>query len=378
MDMKVYKKTRYQNIYKHKNGNYVVIINKPVKSSISRINGDKIWKIEEALKIRDNPKTGYQKKVEIQYKDNFDELFDKYMFWCINIDKQSYNNTSKKQIKYNAYLKGKFKKPLNKITTDEYALVISNLKTTEKQKNQVLKLLKSFLNWCVNENVILYNPTNKIKKYRVVKAEMKYWEKKDILKFLEYINKNLSEEAYRVKLLVLIGLCLGDRIGETRALTFGSVDSYHKTITINHSINYDPKSDSFFGNTKTYSSERILDVSDKFIKEIENYQTFLKNLGYNINQDTLIFFNHKTNRPYSDSYLRNLFYKYCEEADVPRIRMYDLRHTFVTNMLEDGISLVPISKNLGHTSIKTTYDEYGHISEKIRKEITKNTDKYLF
>ena len=378
MDMKVYKKTRYQNIYKHKNGNYVVMINKPVKSSISRIGGEKIWKIDEALKIRDNPKTGFQKKIEIECKDNFDVLFERYLNWCVNIDKQSYNNTSKKKIKYNAFLKSEFKKPLNKITTDEYALVISKLNTTDKQKNSVLKLLNAFLNWCVKNNILLYNPASSIKRYKVVKAEMKYWEQEDISKFFKYINKEETENAYRIKIMVLIGLTLGDRIGETRVLTFGSIDKKHKVININHSINYDPNSDSFFGSTKTYSSQRSVDVSDEFINEIDKYKTYLKKLGYNITDKTLLFLNHKTQRPYSDSFLRQQFYSYCDKAEVPRIRMYDLRHTYVTTMLSENIPLAALSKTIGHTTFKTTVDKYGHISEKTRKEITKITDKFLF
>ena len=378
MDMKVYKKTRYQNIYKHKNGNYVVMINKPVKSSISRIDGEKIWKIDEALKIRDNPKTGFQKKIEIEYKDNFDVLFERYLNWCINIDKQSYNNTSKKKIKYNAFLKNKFKKPLNKITTDEYALVISKLNTTDKQKNSVLKLLNAFLNWCVKNNILLYNPASSIKRYKVVKTEMKYWEQEDISNFFKYINKEENENAYRIKIMVLIGLTLGDRIGETRVLTFGSIDKKHKVININHSINYDPNSDSFFGSTKTYSSQRSVDVSDEFINEIEKYKLYLKKLGYNITDKTLLFLNHKTQRPYSDSFLRQQFYSFCDKAEVPRIRMYDLRHTYVTTMLSENIPLAALSKTIGHTTFKTTVDKYGHISEKTRKEITKITDKFLF
>jgi integrase len=378
MDMKVYKKTRYQNIYKHKNGNYVVMINKPVKSSISRIDGEKIWKIDEALKIRDNPKTGFQKKIEIEYKDNFDVLFEKYLNWCVNIDKQSYNNTSKKKIKYNAFLKNKFKRSLNKITTDEYALVISKLNTTDKQKNSVLKLLNAFLNWCVKNNILLYNPASSIKKYKVVKAEMKYWEQEDISKFFKYMNKEESENAYRIKIMVLIGLSLGDRIGETRVLTFGSIDKKHKVININHSINYDPNSDSFFGSTKTYSSQRSVDISDEFINEIDKYRTYLEKIGYNITDKTLLFLNHKTQRPYSDSLLRQQFYSYCDKAEVPRIRMYDLRHTYVTTMLSENIPLAALSKTIGHTTFKTTVDKYGHISEKTRKEITKITDKFLF
>lgn len=55
MNLKVYKKTRYQNIYQHiKNKNYVIAISKPEKTSIAEIDGVKIYDIDEAINIRDN------------------------------------------------------------------------------------------------------------------------------------------------------------------------------------------------------------------------------------------------------------------------------------------------------------------------------------
>lgn len=375
MNLKVYERTRYQNIYRHKkNKNYLIMISKPVKSSISSINGEKIWKIDDALKIRDNPKISIQKKAEILYKDNFDELWLRYINWCKYTDKQSYNNIQKKEIIYNAYFKEKFTKQLNKITQDEYALFIDRLDTTDKQKNHILKILKAFLNWCVKEKILLYNPTSYIKNYKVEKVEMKFWETNEIQKFFNYINSINTKDAYMIKILVLIGITIGDRIGETRALTFGSIDKKRKIISIKHSINYDTKSNDFVSDTKTYSSQRDIDVSDYFIKSIEEYEKFLIDLGDAVNKDTLIFFNHKTKRPFSDTALRKKFYKFCDDANVSHIRMYDLRHTFTTAMMEEDVPLYIISKMLGHTSYRTTVDKYGHISDKKRKEITKITD----
>ena len=47
MDKKVYESTRYQNIYRHKkNKNYIVMISKPTKTSISSIDGKKIIRLE--------------------------------------------------------------------------------------------------------------------------------------------------------------------------------------------------------------------------------------------------------------------------------------------------------------------------------------------
>lgn len=70
-----------------------------------------------------------------------------------------------------------------------------------------------------------------------------------------------------------------------------------------------------------------LDVTDKLLELIKEYKRFLANeIQYFVNDKTLILLNHKTGRPYSDDVLQKDFYKYCDKANVPRIRSYDLRH----------------------------------------------------
>lgn len=54
MDKKRYSKTRYQNIYKNiKNKNYIVSISTP-KTTLSTIDGKKIYNINDAIKLRDD------------------------------------------------------------------------------------------------------------------------------------------------------------------------------------------------------------------------------------------------------------------------------------------------------------------------------------
>jgi integrase len=43
------------------------------------------------------------------------------------------------------------------------------------------------------------------------------------------------------------------------------------------------------------------------------------------------------------------------------MRPHDLRHTYAALMLAAGTSLEQISANMGHASIRATYDLYGHL-----------------
>lgn len=378
MDLKRYEKTRYQNIYRNKkNKNYMVLISNP-KTSIGTIDGKKkITSIEEALKIRENPKLRLQKKAEIRYKNNFDELWDKYIYDCKYIKKLAYNTILKKKRIYSKYLNNSFTKSISKYKKQDLVLFINNLDTSDKQKNEVLCQLHGFFTWCLENEILIINPLDHVKKIKVTKSKMKYWNTDEVKKFFTYINSEDNEMSYRIKILVLLGFSLGDRIGETRALTFGNIDTVNDKIQLIHSIDYDPENESFVKVPKNDSSIRDVDVSPTISTEINNYKNYLINLGYNINDDTLIFLNHSIKRPYSDTALRKQFYSCCDKAEVKRIRMYDLRHTYVATMMQEGKELYLISERLGHSSFATTVNKYGHLSNQIRKEVALATDKYL-
>ena len=386
MNLKVYEKTRYQNIYRHKkNKNYIIMMSNPVKTSIASIDGKKIMKLDDAIKIRDNPKIKLQKSAEINCGDDFDGLWDKYINHCKYEQKLAYNTILKKNRTYNKYFKNKLDKKVVKLTKSDIAKFISELECTDKQKNHVLKELKAFFNYLVSEEILLVSPTSNIKNYKIEKEEMKYWTPQQLKVILNLLNKDCKSElidirkkAYLVKTFILIGFSLGDRVGETRALTYDCFDETLLTVKIKHSINYDRNSNDFLSNTKNYHSQREIEITKKLIDSIKEYKYFLINdLGYPVKDNDIIFFNYSTRKPYSDTVLRKKFYYYCEKAKVPKIRMYDLRHTYVATMMAEGKELYHISRRVGHSNYNTTVNKYGHLSTEIRKEIAMSTDKYI-
>jgi site-specific recombinase XerD len=46
----------------------------------------------------------------------------------------------------------------------------------------------------------------------------------------------------------------------------------------------------------------------------------------------------------------------------PRIRFHDLRHAAATNLLRAGVPLQHVSRLIRHSSIRTTVDIYGHLT----------------
>ena len=47
-------------------------------------------------------------------------------------------------------------------------------------------------------------------------------------------------------------------------------------------------------------------------------------------------------------------------SGLKEVRLHDLRHIHASLMLLDGVPMHVVSKRLGHASIQTTIDQYGH------------------
>ena len=57
----------------------------------------------------------------------------------------------------------------------------------------------------------------------------------------------------------------------------------------------------------------------------------------------------------------NYFLPALEKAGLRRFRFHDLRHTFGSQLIQNGASLTYVKEQMGHSSISVTVDIYGHL-----------------
>ena len=66
----------------------------------------------------------------------------------------------------------------------------------------------------------------------------------------------------------------------------------------------------------------------------------------------------------------NKEYRYnrvLDRAGLPRIRFHDLRHTFATMALQNGVDVKTLSNILGHFSAGFTLDTYAHVTSRTQQ-----------
>ena len=114
------------------------------------------------------------------------------------------------------------------------------------------------------------------------------------------------------------------------------------------------------------SKERIVIFNNHTKKAIEIYL----NDGYHefnkLSSGYLIL--NKDGNKLSERYIRNIINKLVTKAGLDiKISPHTFRHTFATDMLEDGSDLMTVKELLGHESLNTT-SIYTHVTnEQIRK-----------
>lgn len=67
--------------------------------------------------------------------------------------------------------------------------------------------------------------------------------------------------------------------------------------------------------------------------------------------------------------LRKVKNRALKKAELPYVRIHDLRHSHASYLIEKGVNVYKISKRLGHASIQMTLDRYGHLIDTEGDEI---------
>jgi integrase len=62
------------------------------------------------------------------------------------------------------------------------------------------------------------------------------------------------------------------------------------------------------------------------------------------------------------------FTRLSEEAGLPHIRLHDLRHTWATLALRNGVQPKVVQERLGHANISTTLNTHSHVTEGMQAE----------
>ena len=99
--------------------------------------------------------------------------------------------------------------------------------------------------------------------------------------------------------------------------------------------------------TKTRAGVRWLALDPQTLLALSEYVGQWTEERRLLGQRSPLLFVWPSGQPLHPDTITALFHKHCAEADLPRIRLHDVRHSYATAALKAGISPKVISERLG-------------------------------
>jgi integrase len=200
----------------------------------------------------------------------------------------------------------------------------------------------------VNQNVAAGTKVKKIDGRHEEKVKIP--EKDEIRALLAKANECPIHEIARA--LVITALFTGLRSSELRGLVWDRVDFENRVIRVEQRADYR----GVIGSPKSAASRRTVPMSPMVVNTLRQWRLVCPKT------EAGLVFPTENGGVIRHSRMHRIWRSLLDAAGLPRrYRFHDLRHTAASLFIEQGWQPKKIMEIMGHSSIKMTFDLYGHL-----------------
>lgn len=218
-------------------------------------------------------------------------------------------------------------------------------KKGNSRSSQARKLssIKSFYRFLFRRELIAQDPASAISLHRSKKKLPEFFYQPEIKQVFDSLNSN---DKFDIRNLALFELfyTTGMRVSEVSQLTLKQVDFTAKVILVHGKGNKDRLVP--FTEATSQALARYLTIRNQFGPDKNENRVFLNRLGGPLTSRGIEFI------------MKTVFQKAGVKGQV---HPHELRHTFATQMLNNGADLRTVQELLGHESLSTT-QIYTHVT----------------
>lgn len=254
--------------------------------------------------------------------------------------------------------------PVSELTVNQYSTALKNLdeytfhgrKLAPQYKNKVVANFKQLIAFANKRYDVFTNIPTKFDAYKKEDSieEMRFITLEEFNQFIAVVDDPIYHALFTFLFF------MGSRIGEANALTWNDVDFENNTVRINKTVSTkvkDKNGNYLVTSPKTKSSIRTLPLPQIVSKELLNlHEHQYKPAGY---EAEMYVFGIYT--PIPESTLQTVKNNYFKKAGLQPIRIHDFRHSCASFLVNNGATVLLVSKWLGHANPTMTLKIYSHL-----------------
>ncbi len=252
----------------------------------------------------------------------------------------------------------KLKKSGRKRLTEKYGEGLS-----DRMVRSCHTTCRAALEKAVAEGLITVNPANGCKLPPKKSKGMQVLTQAEIMRFLIQAN---AEGYYE---LFLLELTTGMRRGEILGLKWSDLNMQTGDLHISRQV-VKVKGKTTVSTLKTKSSIRTIRLAKEMVE-------LLAKMKEATQSEWMFPSPVKEDAPRDPSAVYRRFQLILERANCKKVRFHDLRHTFATMAIENGMDVKTLSAMIGHVSAETTLDIYSHITDTMQQQAAVKIDREI-
>ena len=250
---------------------------------------------------------------------------------------------------------------LGEKTDDLFAFEDNIAPLSNKTVKEYHRFIRVVLAQAEKEMLVSFNAAAKAQPPKVKKAKVNYFQPDEIAAILEV----LETEPLKWHTITHLLIVTGCRRGEIMGLKWEKVDWEHRKIKIDTNLLYTKEQGIYEDTTKTENVRYITlpEETMRLLRQFQVEQQELRLINGDRWQDTGFIFTQDDGKPMFPGSIGAWLNGFSKRHELPHINPHAFRHTVASVLIANGLDIVTVSKQLGHTKVSTTDDYYAHIIE---------------
>lgn len=267
-------------------------------------------------------------------------------------------------------------KRLDKITARDIQKFITDMLTNGRNLNNGkplsrktavhhLSFISDVFSYAVRMGMLCDNPCRRV---FVPKQEQ---EEKQIytIEQVKILYENLKSEPMKYQAYLLLSIYSGYRRSEMLGLEWKDIDFEHDLIHVRRTSQYTSEKGIYTDTTKTRKSKRVSKMPASIMNLLRQFKADQNEEARRLGtkwEDYDRVFTKWNGAPMNPQTPFEWLKGYCERIGIPFRNIHSLRHLHASLLIFEGVDVVAVSEDMGHSVVGTTLNLYSHMFQEAK------------